>query len=78
MQYQERYQYKIKPIVLYISILKPYLAASPDRIIDTDTLIETKCPYAAKDELIIEVSVSYLNTIDGTWCWIQNILIFAQ
>ena len=64
-QYQERYQYKIKPVVLYISILKPYLAASPDRILDTDTLIETKCPYAAKDELIIKVSVSYLNTIDG-------------
>jgi len=38
----------------------PYLAASPDGLVNTDGIIEVKCPYSAKDDLISIDSVSYL------------------
>jgi hypothetical protein len=44
-----------------VSLDYPYLAASPDGIIDDDNLIEVKCPYVASE--LFMGSVSTLNVL---------------
>lgn len=39
---------------------RPYLACSPDGIVDSTTIIEIKCPYASRDKPITPVTVPYL------------------
>ena len=43
----------------------PQLAASPDRIVDEDTILEVKCPYSSKDKCISPVTVPYLYSTNG-------------
>ncbi|KAF0709769.1 YqaJ domain-containing protein, partial [Aphis craccivora] len=40
---------KVKPCGLYCDLEYPFLGASPDGVIDDDTIIEVKCPISAKD-----------------------------
>lgn len=40
----------------------PFLAASPDAIIDDNSIAEVKCPYTSKNEKISEESVSFLKS----------------
>lgn len=49
---------------IFISLTHPYLAGSPDGIIDDDTCIEIKCPYSAKDEKISPKTIDYLYICD--------------
>ncbi|XP_076299458.1 uncharacterized protein LOC143218255 [Lasioglossum baleicum] len=39
----------IKPCGLFIDYDIPYLGATPDGLINDDTIVEIKCPYSAKD-----------------------------
>ncbi len=48
---------------LYISCERPWLAASPDRILNDNAVLEVKCPFTAKDCFINSVSVPYLSAI---------------
>ncbi|KAK6178339.1 hypothetical protein SNE40_013138 [Patella caerulea] len=50
---------------LFVSETHPMLAASPDRVIDGETLVEVKCPYSARNQLISELTVPYLMLTDG-------------
>ena len=51
---------------LFVCEEYPFLAASPDRIIDEDVIIEVKCPFASKDKPITPSTVPYLQSIsDG-------------
>ena len=43
-----------------VSLDRPYLACSPDGILDSMTLVEVKCPYSAKDSVITPETVSYM------------------
>ncbi|XP_064632038.1 uncharacterized protein LOC135490655 [Lineus longissimus] len=45
---------------LFISPDHPWLGASPDRILDDNSIVEVKCPFKAKDMLIDSVTVPYL------------------
>ena len=45
---------------LFVSFSKPMFAATPDRIIDSETLVEVKCPFSSRDKLISETTVPYL------------------
>ena len=38
----------------------PYLAASPDGLVNNHGIVEVKCPYTAKDDYITTDSVPYL------------------
>jgi len=49
-----------------VSLDKPYLACSPDGIIDAQTLVEVKCPYSAKNSAITPETVPYLYLDDQT------------
>ena len=55
----------VQPCGLFVSADRPYLAATPDGIIDDTHLIEVKCPFSAKDSSISPNTVSFLSA-DGT------------
>lgn len=40
---------KIKDCGLFVDAKKPWLAASPDGLVGTDTIVEIKCPHSARD-----------------------------
>lgn len=44
---------KCKKCGLFVRTDLPYLGASPDSVIDSETLIEVKCPYAGREALIV-------------------------
>ena len=44
----------------FVSCLLPYLAASPDGLVNDNLLIEVKCPFSARNQLITNTSVPYL------------------
>ncbi|XP_050063336.1 uncharacterized protein LOC126552669, partial [Aphis gossypii] len=48
-QLEERLKKKILPSGLIVDIKLPFLAASPDGIIEDDSLVEIKCPASAKE-----------------------------
>ena len=60
-QYEKLYDVRIQVgIGINVSLEKTYLACSPDGIIDSETLIEVKCPYSARSSVITPETVQYL------------------
>jgi len=51
---------------MFVSCAYPFLCASPDRVINADVLLEVKCPYAAKNKAISQITVPYLEISSGT------------
>jgi len=43
------YNLKVLPTSLFVDFNLPFLAASPDGLIENDAIVEIKCPYSAKD-----------------------------
>ncbi|VVC27039.1 Restriction endonuclease type II-like,Exonuclease, phage-type/RecB, C-terminal [Cinara cedri] len=43
------YNEKVQPAGLIVDINMPFLAASPDNVIDNESLVEIKCPASAKE-----------------------------
>lgn len=50
---------------LFVSTDEPYLAASPDRLLADDVVVEVKCPFTNKDKMITPQTVPYLQSLDG-------------
>ena len=44
----------------------PFLAASPDRVINDAAIMEVKCPFTAKDKMISPTTVPYLKPVQGS------------
>ena len=66
-KFEVKWKMKTEQCGLFISQEHPQLAASPDRLVDSDTLLEIKCPYTSRDEKISSVTVPYLKTTgDGS------------
>lgn len=52
-KFEEKMDIKVKPAGLFICIEKPFLAATPDGVIDETHIIEVKCPYSGRQEKIV-------------------------
>ena len=52
------------PCGLFVCKTHNYIASSPDRVLDNDTVIEVKCPYTSRAKEISEVTVQYLRVVD--------------
>lgn len=50
----------VHPTGICVSLAHPYLASSPDGIIDEDTVVEVKCPYVARNSMITRQTVPYI------------------
>lgn len=50
----------LQPSGLYVNPTWPFLATTPDLIIDADHLVEVKCPYSAREEKITPETVDFL------------------
>jgi len=67
--FEKKYNVKCDECGLYVLKDKPWLAASPDRIItESGTIVEIKCPFSCKDQTVSELTVPYLNRVDGSLC----------
>jgi hypothetical protein len=53
-------KFKVEESGLIVSKKRPYLAASPDRLLGQNDLIEVKCPYSSRNSVINPVTVPYL------------------
>ena len=58
----------VKPVGLCVMQTKPHLAACPDGLIGEDTVLEIKCPFAARDRPINPTTVPFLEDTDGVLC----------
>ena len=63
-QFERTHKKSTKKSGLVVSESHPYLAASPDRLLGSDTVIEVKCPYTARDKVINAITVPWLKA-DG-------------
>ena len=50
----------------FVSLENPFLCASPDRLVNTDIILEVKCPFAARNKVINAVNVPYLKICPET------------
>jgi Zn finger protein HypA/HybF involved in hydrogenase expression len=50
--FEKKFNLKCKKCGLFVRPDLPYLGASPDGVIDNETLVEVKCPYAGREALI--------------------------
>lgn len=48
---------------LYVSVQYPFIGASPDGLIEDNKILEVKCPYSIKDELIGANNYSHLEHV---------------
>ena len=51
---------------LFVCQKYPFLAASPDRVINDAAIMEVKCPFTAKDKMISPTTVPYLKPVQGS------------
>ena len=65
-KYESETGTKITDCGVFVCSDVPFLAASPDRTVDDDLLVEVKCPYSAKDNLITKETVPYLEDASGS------------
>lgn len=63
--FEEKTRVKTAPCGLFVCKSSPMIAATPDAIIDDDTILEIKCPYSAWDRKIDETVLPYLTKTDN-------------
>ena len=54
---------RVRPCGLFVDTEAGYLAASPDGVLDGDTLVEVKCPLKCRDRAIADLAAS-----DSSFC----------
>jgi len=59
-KYEQLTGFVVNASGLCVSLTHPMLAASPDGIVDDKLLVEVKCPYTARNDLITPDTVPYL------------------
>lgn len=77
-KYKNDFGVNVQNCGLFISSEYPFLAASPDGILDEETVIEIKCPYTARNYKISEITVPYLEKHDGDFFLKKNHPYYAQ
>ena len=46
--FESKFNTSTKPYGIFVSTIYPQLAATPDRVIDKESIVEVKCPHIAK------------------------------
>ncbi|KAL5006349.1 hypothetical protein ScPMuIL_015155 [Solemya velum] len=64
-KYEKLTKVETTPCGTFVCAKYPYLASSPDAVIDDDRLVEVKCPYTARNEMITPETVPYLQEEHG-------------
>lgn len=62
---EEKLDIKTTECGLIVSSTHPYIAGSPDRLYNDDTVVEVKCPYTAHNKSITPMTVPYLKDEGG-------------
>ena len=64
-KYEEQTGTKTSACGLFVLKEFPFVSATPDRVVDSKLLLEVKCPFSARDDLISPQTVSYLQSCNG-------------
>lgn len=64
-KYETLHGVKVDRCGLFISHTHPFIAASPDGLLQNEAVIEVKCPYIARYQAISVTTVPYLYECDG-------------
>lgn len=63
---------------IFIDKEMPFIAASPDRVINENLILEVKCPYLARNKNIIPETVPYLEICDEVLALKKDHIYFYQ
>jgi hypothetical protein len=63
LKYEEYSKKKVHNCGIFVCKKYSYLAASPDAIVDDDLIVEIKCPYSARNQIITNVTVPYMQAV---------------
>uniref|UniRef100_A0A2A4J5H1 SWIM-type domain-containing protein n=1 Tax=Heliothis virescens TaxID=7102 RepID=A0A2A4J5H1_HELVI len=77
-KYCEMYDLIVLPCGFFVSQERPYLGASPDALLGSDTIIEIKCPYTSRFKQIDPVTVPYLILNGNNLCLKPNTPYYYQ
>lgn len=61
-KYESMTSQTVKPSGVWVSLYKPYIAATPDGLVDENLIVEVKCPFSIKDSYITPGCISYLTS----------------
>ena len=71
-KYEEMTSFDTSQCGLFVCSEHPFLASSPDRLVDINGIVEVKCPFVSKDRPITTVTVPYLKLRNDELCLDQN------
>lgn len=69
---------KVERCGFCISSKYPHIGASPDGLIGDLTVLEVKCPYSIKDELITADNYKHIEIINNAFCLKENSPYYYQ
>lgn len=64
-KYEEMMNVNTSECGLFVSHLFPMIGASPDRVVDENTILEIKCPFSSRNQKISPKTVPYLVENNG-------------
>lgn len=64
--FEEKCKVKTQKCGTFVSKSHPFLAASPDAVIDETSILEVKCPFTAKHEHISNETVPFLKNVNAS------------
>jgi hypothetical protein len=76
--FESKFNISTTPCGIFVSTVYPQLAATPDRIIDNESIVEVKCPYIAKNKPINPTTVPYLKFVDKSMVLDENHSYYYQ
>jgi hypothetical protein len=65
-KFEDKCSVKTQKCGTFICKSHPFLAASPDAVINESTVLEVKCPFTARNEQISDETVSFLKNMNGS------------
>ena len=78
-EFEKMFQTKVLRCGIFVNESWPNFAATPDGVIDDNTIVEVKCPFSARHDVISESnSISFLEKNEGSLNLKSNHHYFAQ
>ncbi|XP_045773598.1 uncharacterized protein LOC123873001 [Maniola jurtina] len=77
-KYMDTFNLEITECGLFLSKERPYLGASPDGLLGSETIIEVKCPYSSRNKEVCPLNVPYLQYENGKLSLKKNNIYYYQ
>lgn len=78
IEYEECMNVTVTNCGIVVCMDYPHLAATPDGLVSEDIVLEIKCPYNSRNNLITPETVPYLAVENDTLCLLKSHDYYAQ